>query len=172
MNEISEKTWNEELNKPFLVKIQLRNKNLTEYDLQNQNLERRNSEHASIESRRELESQRRQLLEANRWADRAQRERMRLCSGLEMRNRLHQEACARSCQEIEELRRRRCKEENGVTREKLNEYSMQQAQESRTVSLSRDQIQNLQDQVEILEDSKMFQDLDSPSSFGSEHVSH
>ena len=26
MNEISEKTWNEELNKPFLVKIQLREK--------------------------------------------------------------------------------------------------------------------------------------------------
>ena len=78
----------------------------------------------------------------------------------------------RSCQETEEMRRRRCAEENGVTREKLNEISMQQAQESRTVSLSRDQIQNLQDQVEFLEDSKVFQDPDSPSSFGSAHVSH
>ena len=58
MNEISEKTWNEELNNPFLVKIQLRDKNLTEYDLENQNLERRNSEHALIEFQRELESQR------------------------------------------------------------------------------------------------------------------
>ena len=55
---------------------------LTEYDLENQNLERRNSEYALIESRRELKSQRRQLLEANQWADQAQRERIHLCSEL------------------------------------------------------------------------------------------
>ena len=40
---------------------------LTEYDMEIQNSERRNSEYALIESRRELESQRRQLLEANHW---------------------------------------------------------------------------------------------------------
>ena len=79
---------------------------MTECDLEIQNLERRNSEYAMIESRRELESQRRQLLEANQWADQAQRERIHLCSELEMKNRLHQECYARSCQEIEELRRR------------------------------------------------------------------
>ena len=45
-----------------------------------QNLERRNSEDALIESRRELESQRRQLLGTNQWADQAQRERIHLCS--------------------------------------------------------------------------------------------
>ena len=102
MNEISEKTWNEELNKLFLVKIQLREKlYLTEYDLEIQNLEQ-NSEYALIESRRELESQRRQLLEANQWADQAQRERVHLCCELEMKDRLHQECYARSCQEIEE----------------------------------------------------------------------
>ena len=173
MNEISEKTWNEELNKPFLVKIQLReNLYLTEYDLEIQNLERRNSEYALIESRRELESQRRQLLEANQWADQAQRERIHLCSELEMKNRLHQECYARSCQENEELRRRCFSEENGVTRQKWNEYSLQQDQESRTVSLLRDQIQKLQDRSEFIEDSKIFQDPDSPSSFGSAHVSH
>ena len=48
------------------------------YDLEIQNLERSNSECALIESRRELESQRRQLLEANQWADQAQRERIHL----------------------------------------------------------------------------------------------
>ena len=37
----------------------------TEYDLEIQNLERRNSEYALIDSRRELESQRRLLLEAS-----------------------------------------------------------------------------------------------------------
>ena len=56
---------------------------LTEYDLEIQNLERRNSEYALIESRRELESQRRQLLEANQSADQAQRETKHLCSELD-----------------------------------------------------------------------------------------
>ena len=101
-----------------------RKSNLTEYDLEIQNLERRNSENVLIESRRELESQRRQLLESNQWADQAQREKIHLCSELEMKSRLHQECYARSCQEIEELRRRCYQEENEVTRQKLNEYSV------------------------------------------------
>ena len=49
---------------------------------------------------------------------------------------------------------------------------MQHDQESRTVSLSRDQIRELQERLEFIEDSKIFQDPDSPSSFGSAHVSH
>ena len=49
---------------------------------------------------------------------------------------------------------------------------MQQDQESRTASLLRDQIQKLQDRLEFIEDSKIFQDPDSPSSFGSAHVAH
>ena len=112
MNEISENTLNEELNKLFLVKIQLRG-NYTRLSTtwtskiwsegtQNMKL---------IESQRVLESQRRQLLEANQWADQAQRERIHLCSELEMKNRLHQECYARSCQEIEELNRRCFEEE-------------------------------------------------------------
>ena len=137
-----------------------------------QNSERRHSEYALIESRRELESQRRQLLEANQWADQAQRGRIHLCSELEMNKRLHQECYAISCQEIEELRRRCFHEESGVTRQKLNQCSMQQGQESPTASLSRDQIQKLEDWLEFIEVSKIFQDPDSSSSFGSAHVSH
>ena len=137
-----------------------------------QNLAPRNSDYVLIESRRELESQRRQLLEANQWPDQAQRERIHLCSELETKNRLHQECYARSCQEIEEMRRRCYKGENGVTRQKFNEYSMQQDQESRTVSLLRDQIQKLQERLEFIEDSTIFQDSESPSSFGNAHVSH
>ena len=40
------------------------------------------------------------------------------------------------------------------------------------MSLLRDQIRKLQERLEFLEDSKIFQDPDSPSSFGSAHVSH
>ena len=98
---------------------------LNEYNMEIQKLERRNSENALIESRRELESQRVQLLEANQWADQAQRERMHLCSELEMKNHLHQECYARSCQENEELKKRCYKEENEVTQQKLNEPSTQ-----------------------------------------------
>ena len=54
------------------------------------NLERRNSEYALFESRRELESPRRQLLEANQRADQARRKRIHLCRELEMKNHLHQ----------------------------------------------------------------------------------
>ena len=68
--------------------------------------------------------------------------------------------------QLQEVARRRCyKEENGLTRHKLNEYSMQDDQESRTVSL-------LRVRLEFIEDSKIFQDPDSPSSSGSTHVSH
>ena len=137
-----------------------------------QNLERRNSEYRLFELQRELESQRRQQLKASQGADQAQRQRIHLCSELEMKKRLHQECHARSCQEIEELKRHCSQEENEVTRQKNNEYSMQHDQESRTVSLLRDQVRKLQERLEFIEDSKIFQDLDSPSSFGSAHVSH
>ena len=49
---------------------------------------------------------------------------------------------------------------------------MQHDQESRTASLFRDQIRKLQERLEFIEESEIFQDPDSPSSFGSAHVSH
>ena len=45
-------------------------------------------------------------------------------------------------------------------------------QESRTASLLRDQILKLQHRLEFIEDSKIFQDPESPSSSGSARVSH
>ena len=122
---------------------------LTEYDLEIQN-----------------------SLEANQWAEQAQRERIHLCSELEMMNRPHQECYARSCQEMEKLKRPCYKEENEVTQQKMHEYSVQHGQESRTVSLLRDQVRKLRERLEFIEDSKIYQDPDSPSSFGSAHVSH
>ena len=84
-----------------------------------------------------------------------------------MKNRLHQESYARSCQELEELKMRCYKEENGVTQQKSNEYSMPQDQESRTVNLLGDQVQRLQEPLEFIQDSKIFYDPDSPSSYDS-----
>ena len=140
--------------------------------METQNLERRNSEFALIESQRKLELQRRQLLEANQLQDQVQRERIHLCSELEMKNHLHQECYARGCQEIEELKRRHIQEENEVTQRKMKEKTTQHDQESRTVSLLRDQARRLQERLEFIEDSKIFQDPDSPSSFGSACVPH
>ena len=124
MNEIFENTLNEELSKLFLVKIQFReNFSSTEYNMEIQNLERRNSEYALFESQRELKSQRRQFLEANQWADQAQRERIHWCSRLEMKDHLHQESCAGSCREIEELKRRCHQEVNTEKTTKIGRIS-------------------------------------------------
>ena len=104
---------------------------LTQYNMEIQNLERRNSEHARFESQRELESQRRHLLKANQWADQAQRESIHLWSRLGLKDHLHKESYARSCREIQELKRRCYQEENS---EKQEEFPAQHDQESRTVS--------------------------------------
>ena len=77
-----------------------------ECDMEINEWERRDSEFALYESQCELESQRHQLRQASQWADQAQREIMRLCGELELKNRLHQESHTRNRQEIEELRRR------------------------------------------------------------------
>ena len=49
---------------------------------------------------------------------------------------------------------------------------MQQDQESRTVSLLRDQVRRLQERWEHIDDSKIFYDPDSPSSYDSTYVPH
>ena len=95
-----------------------------------------------------------------------------LCSELEMRNRLHRECYARSCHEIEELKRRCYQEENAAKQRKLEEFTTQHDQESRTVNRLRDQVRRLQERSEFIEDSRIFQDPDSPSTSGSAHVPH
>ena len=70
----------------------------------------------------------------------------------------------------EVAKKRRCYKE--ATQQKLNEYSMQQDQESQTVSLLRDQVRTLQERLQFIEDSKIFQDPDSPNSYDSAHVPH
>ena len=58
-----------------------------------------------FEVKQEFESQRIQLQKANRWADQAQRDQIRLYGELELRNSLFQESQAKMCQETEELKR-------------------------------------------------------------------
>ena len=77
----------------------------------------------------------RQFLENIKCADQAQCERIHLCSDLKMKNRLHQECYARSCQEFEELKRSCIQEANTSIQQRLKEFIMQDDKESRTVSL-------------------------------------
>ena len=97
IDDISENILNEELNKLLLVKI-----------------------HALIKSQRELEPQRRQLLEANQ-IKLSVRENI-WCSRLGMKDHLHWESYAGSCREIEELKRRCYQEENTKNNEDWNNF--------------------------------------------------
>ena len=55
----------------------------------------------------------------------------------------------------------------------MEEFSTQHDQESRSVvNLLRDHIRRLQERLEFIEDSKIFQDPESPSSSDSAHVPH
>ena len=91
-----------------------------------------------------------------------------------MKNRLHQECYARSCQEVEEMRRRCYQEENTEKTQRLEEFPTQHDQESRTVSLLRDQSSTRITRTVgfFSEDSRVFYDPDSPSSHDSTYVPH
>ena len=80
-------------------------------------------------------------------------EKVHSCSTLGMKGHLHSESCARSCREIEELRRCCYLEENTEKQRRMEEFLLQHHQESRTVSL-------------------FFDDPESPSSYDSAHVPH
>ena len=83
---------------------------------------------AQCETHRELESQRLEQHQANQWADQAQREKIKLCGELEMRNGLRHECQTRTSQEIEELRRISHEKSNQVR--KLKKSPRQEREES------------------------------------------
>ena len=89
-----------------------------------------------------------------------------------MKSRLHQECYARSCPEIEEMRRRCYQEETTEKQQRPEEFLTQHDQESSTLSLLRDQVRRLQKLLVYIEDSKIFHDPDSPSSYDSTYVLH
>ena len=106
---------------------------LNEYKMEIQNSERWNSEY---ESQRELESQRRQMLKANQWADQAQREREYICvADWGWRTIFMKKAMQEVAEKIEELKRSGCQEKITEKQWRLEGFPAQHDQESRTVSL-------------------------------------
>ena len=114
----------------------------------------------------EFESQRFQLYQASRWADQARRDKMNLYGELELRNRLSQENHARDCQEIEELRTICCEESHRARQAKIDELSVHQERNATTTSQLLTQMQELQNKVNSLSDTREFYDPDSGSSSG------
>ena len=92
-----------------------------------------------------------------------------LCDELEVRNRLYEENCTRSRQEIEEIRRR-CNREEKLTQHGLDEFSVQQETDPGTRSQIMTKIRDVQDNVNFLSDARDSHDPDSGSSSGHSHV--
>ena len=65
-----------------------------------------------------------------------------------------------------------CQEENTVKQRRLEEFLTQHGQESRTVSLLRDQVSWFPELLKFIEDSKIFYDPNSPSSSDSTNGPH
>ena len=82
---------------------------------------KRNSDIALYEVNQEFESQRFQRQQANRSADQAQRDKISLCGGSELRNRLFPDNNARDCQEIEELTRICCEETDRARQARIDD---------------------------------------------------
>ena len=78
-----------------------------------------------------------------------ERERIRLCGELELRNRLFQENHARDCQEIEELSRFCCEETDLARQARIDELSLHQERNPTTVSQLMAQIRELQNKVNL-----------------------
>ena len=105
-----------------------------EAEVEARNWKKRNSDIVFQEINQEFESQRFQLLQASRWADQAQRDKISLYGELECRNKLFQEYHARDCQEIEELRRICCEETDLARQARTDELSMHQERNAAIVS--------------------------------------
>ena len=96
-----------------------------EAEVEARNWEKQRQHVACQEINQEFESQRFQLHQASRWADKAERDEISLYGELELRNRLFQQNHARDCQEIEELRRICCQESDRPKQGRIDELSMQ-----------------------------------------------
>ena len=154
-DEISENTWNEELNKLFLVKIQIR-ENYTRLSItrneESQNMHCSIATRAWISKTTNIESQsmgRSSSTWENTFVWRIEDE-----EPSSSRN-----ASQEGCQEFEELKRCCYQEENTEKQRLLEEFLMQHDQESRIVSLLGDQVRNLQERLEIIEDLKSYMTL-------------
>ena len=155
MNETSENTLNEGINRIFRVKIQFRENDsrlsttwrskIWSDEIQNTHF--RVTAWAWISKTTIVESQ--------SMGRSTQRERIHLCSELEMKSRLHQECYVRSWQEVEELTRRCYQEENIWITTKIGRMSCAAwSGIAHSESVERDQVRRLQERLVYNEDSK------------------
>ena len=110
------------------------------------------------------------IRQINKLTDQTRREKSWLCKELEMRNKAFQEDRPRNCQDIEELRRICCAEDERFRLLKYDELSMQQREDASTVNQLLAQIQALQDKMNSLNDAKEFNDPETANSSGLSHV--
>ena len=123
------------------------------------NWEKRNRDCSIQEINQEFESQRFLLNQASRWADQAQRDKIRLCGEIDSSKRIMQEIA-----KIEELRRICCEEAVQARQARSEELSVQQRRNPATVSQMMTQIHVLQNKVNSLLDVREFYDPESGSS--------
>ena len=87
-----------------------------------------------------------------------------------MRNRLFREHQAKDFQEIEELRRTCCEEADRARQARIDELFVHQERNPETVRQLMTRIQDLQNKVNSLSDSREFYDPEIASSSGATHV--
>ena len=90
---------------------------------------------------------------------------------MEKRNRLFRKSCARTCQDIEEIRRICWEEPDRARHLKFDDLSVEQERDPNTVSQLLTVIQDLHNKVNSLSDARDFHDPETASISGASHVS-
>ena len=103
-------------------------------------------------------SQRMELHRANQSYDQSQREKSWLCTELEMRDRAFQEDRMKSFHEIEEFKKMSCTKTERAKPLSIDELSTQEKESKSTVNQLVVQIQELQDMVNSLNNTREFFD--------------
>ena len=99
-----------------------------------------------------------------------EREKNRLCTELDWRERVLQEDGTRNLQVLEEFKKICCTEPERPKQLRIDELPAQEKESQSTVNLLTVQIQELQDKVKSLSDSREFCDPETASSSGLSHV--
>ena len=108
----------------------------------------------------QLLSQRMELYRANQTYGQSQREKSRFCTELEMKNRALQEDRMKSLNEIDEFKKMSCAETERAKPLSIDELSTQEKESKCTVNHLMVQIQELQDWVNSLNNTREFFDPD------------
>ena len=141
---------------------------LSKLDMQELRVER--AHRALQESGLQLHSQRMELYQENQLFDHSKREKNRLCTELDRRERVLQEDRMRTLQEIEELKNMCCTEAARAKQLRMDELSILEKESQSTVTQLTVPIQKIPNKVNSLSDFKEFYDPETASSPGLSHV--